>query len=135
MIAKVYFLHGPPKRFSQAAKLNIRTVFWRAYFLHCPLRNFGLMGSYSIGEALNQLLEKSNWKPKVTEVRMRDEWEAIVGKTIARYTRNIYMKDTTLTIYTDVAALKQELLVGREQLVVNINEYFKENVVSAIVIR
>ncbi len=93
------------------------------------------MGSYSIGEALNLLLEKSNWKPKVNEVRMRDEWEAIVGKTIARYTRNIYMKDTTLTIYTDVAALKQELLLGREQLVININEYFKETVVTTIMVR
>ena len=81
------------------------------------------------------LLEKSNWKPKVNEVRMRDEWEAIVGKTIARYTRNIYMKDTTLTIYTDVAALKQELLLGREQLVININEYFKETVVTTIMVR
>jgi len=93
------------------------------------------MGSYSIGEALNLLLEKSHWKPKVNEVRMRDEWEAIVGKTIAKYTRNIYMSGTTLTIYTDVAALKQELLVGREQLVININEYFKEPVVTTIMIR
>ncbi len=93
------------------------------------------MGSYSIGEALNLLLENSHWKPKVNEVRMRDEWEAIVGKTIAKYTRNIYMSGTTLTIYTDVAALKQELMVGREQLIININEYFKENVVTTIMIR
>lgn len=93
------------------------------------------MGSYSIGEALNLLLEKSNWKPKVIEVRMRDEWEAIVGKTISKYTRNIYLKDNVLTIYTDVAPLKQELLLGREQLAANINEYFKENVVGTIIVK
>lgn len=93
------------------------------------------MGSYSIGEALNLLLERSKWKPKVIEVRMRDEWETIVGKTISKYTRSIYMKDSVLTIYTDVAPLKQELLVGREQLIKNINDYFKENVVTEIVIK
>lgn len=93
------------------------------------------MGTYSIGEALNHLLEKSNWKPKVTEVRMRDEWEAIAGKTIAKYTRSIAMFNKTLTIYTDVAALKQELLLGKEQLTAQINEYFQEKVVENIVIK
>jgi predicted nucleic acid-binding Zn ribbon protein len=93
------------------------------------------MASYSVGEALNLLLEKSHWKPKVNELRMRDEWEAIVGKTIAKYTRNINLYDKKLTIYTDVAALKQELLAGREQLIININEYFTERVVEEIIIK
>jgi len=93
------------------------------------------MGSYSIGEALNLLLEKSHWKPKVVELRMRDEWEAIVGKTISRYTRNINLFNKKLTIYTDVAPLKQELLLGKDQLLVRINEYFAERVVEEIIIK
>lgn len=93
------------------------------------------MGSYSIGEALNQLLEKSQWKPKVTEVRMREEWEQITGKTIAKYTRNLSMNGQTLIIYTDVAALKQELLVGKAQLIARLNEYFGETIVNEIIIK
>jgi predicted nucleic acid-binding Zn ribbon protein len=93
------------------------------------------MGAYSIGEALNLFLERSKWKPKVTELRVRQEWEQIVGKTIAKYTRMVTLSDTTLVVYTDVAALKQELLVGKEQLIKNINEYFGEQAVTAIVIK
>jgi len=93
------------------------------------------MGSYSIGEALNLLFEKSHWKPKVMELRIREEWETIVGKTISKYTRNVNLSGDVLTIYTDVAPLKQELLLGKPQLIVRINEYFKENVVAEIVIR
>jgi predicted nucleic acid-binding Zn ribbon protein len=93
------------------------------------------MGSYSIGEALNLLLEKSHWKPKVLELRMREEWETIVGKTIAKYTRNVNLLGSVLTIYTDVAPLKQELLLGKEQLIARINEHFNERVVTEIVIR
>jgi predicted nucleic acid-binding Zn ribbon protein len=93
------------------------------------------MGSYSIGEALNLLLEKSRWKPKVNELRMRSEWETIVGKTISKYTRNLYLSNKILTIYTDVAPLKQELMVGKDQLIVRINEYFEETVVSEINIK
>ena len=93
------------------------------------------MGSYSIGEALNLLLEKSHWKPKVIELRMKEEWEQIVGKTIARYTRNISMYNKVLTIQTDIAPLKQELLLGKEQLIKKINEYFGETVVTDITIK
>ena len=93
------------------------------------------MSQYSIGEALNLLMERSNWKPKVIALRMSQEWEAITGKTIARYTRSVNMNNKTLTIYTDVAPLKQELQLGKEQLIVRINEYFNERVVEEIVIR
>ena len=93
------------------------------------------MSTYSVGEALNLLLEKSHWKPKVNEIRMRDEWEEIVGKTIAKYTRSISLYGRNLTIYTDVAPLKQELLLGKEQLKDRLNEYFKERVVDEIIIK
>ncbi len=98
-------------------------------------RNYKNMGSYSIGEALNLLLERSRWKPKVTELRMKQEWETIVGKTISKYTRNIHLHDKELIIFTDVAALKQELMLGKEQLINRINEYFEETVIKDIVIK
>ena len=94
-----------------------------------------VMGSYSIGEALNLLLEKSHWKPKVVELRLRQEWETIVGKTISKYTRSIRLNGKKLTIYTDVAPLKQELLLGKEQLIVRLNEYFEERIVDEVIIK
>ncbi len=93
------------------------------------------MGQYSIGDALNQLLEKSHWKPKIHELRLKEEWAAIVDKTISKYTRDLSLYNKKLTIYTDVAPLKQELMYGREQLMVRINEYFGERVVEEIVIK
>ncbi len=93
------------------------------------------MGSYSIGEAINLLFERSKWKPKVMEVRMRQEWEAIVGKTISKYTRNMYLNGTVLTIYSDIAALKQELSLGKEQLIERINAHFGETCVTQIIIK
>lgn len=93
------------------------------------------MASYSIGEALNLLMERSHWKPKVIALRISQEWEAITGKTIARYTRSVNMQGKTLVIYTDVAPLKQELQFGKEQLIARINEYFNERVVEDIMVK
>lgn len=93
------------------------------------------MGSYSIGEALNLLFERSKWKPKAVELRLRQEWEQVVGKTISKYTRNLLLNGSVLTIYCDVAALKQELYFGREQLLVRINEYLGEHYISEIIVK
>lgn len=93
------------------------------------------MGQYSIGDAIKLLMEKSGWAPKVNELRMRQEWEEITGKTISKYTRNISLNGTVLTIYSDVAALKQELYFGKQQLITTINEYFQEKVVTDIIVK
>lgn len=93
------------------------------------------MAQYSIGDALRLFMEKSKWKPKMMEIRMRQEWADIMGKTIAKYTRDVSLKDKKLTIYTDVAALKQELLFGKEQLINKINAHFQETAVTDIIVK
>ncbi|MFM1828804.1 MAG: hypothetical protein RL624_1045 [Bacteroidota bacterium] len=93
------------------------------------------MGTYSIGEALNLLMERSNWKPVIYELRLKEEWPSIVGEMIAKYTRNILLVEKTLIIYTDVAALKQELLYSKEELIKTINSHFKELVINDIQIK
>jgi predicted nucleic acid-binding Zn ribbon protein len=93
------------------------------------------VGQYSIGEAINLLMQKSGWKPKLHELRLRDEWEQIAGRAVSKYTRNLYLSGGTLTIYTDVAALKQELLLAKPQLMATINEHFGEQIVTDINIK
>ena len=93
------------------------------------------MGQYSIGEAINRMLEDSRWTPAIAEQRICNEWDQIVGKTVARYTHSISLNGTTLIITTGIAALKQELLFSKPRLIAHINEYLGSNAVSEIMIR
>ncbi len=93
------------------------------------------MASVSVGDALSSFLKSSRWKARIDEIRVKGEWEKIMGNTIAKYTRDVSLKDGVLHISTDVAPLKQELQFGKAQIVANINEYFKEQVVKDVVIR
>lgn len=93
------------------------------------------MGQYSIGEALQLLMKKSGWTPKVAELRIRDEWEQIAGPTIAKYTRELKVYNGTLTIYTDIAPLKQELNMAKEQLMCTINQHLGETAITAIIVK
>ncbi len=74
-------------------------------------------------------MARSSWGAKANEMRLKQEWEAIAGKTIARYTTNIQLSNRVIIIHTDVAPLKQELILGKDILINKINEHFKETLV------
>lgn len=93
------------------------------------------MGQYAIGDAIQRFLRQSGWDKKVHELRLRKEWEQIVGPAIARYTGDIKLYDGRLTIITPIAALKHELMNGRETIIARINAHFGEKVVTEIMVK
>ncbi|MBV8251172.1 MAG: DUF721 domain-containing protein [Chitinophaga sp.] len=91
-------------------------------------------GTTSIGDALREFLNKSRMKPRLTEVRIQENWEEIMGKTIARYTSGIKLIDGKLIITTSVAPLKQELSYSKDKIIKLVNEKLGENVVKEVII-
>lgn len=93
------------------------------------------MAEYSVGDALRRLIRQSGWTDRIHEYRMKEEWPQIAGITIARYTSGMMLRDRILTISTDVAPLRQELMLGKQQLIEKINAHFQETVVLDIRVR
>ncbi len=93
------------------------------------------MATISIGDALSSFLKSARWQNKINEIRIQREWEKIMGATIARYTRDVQLREGTLIITTDVAPLKQELQFGKQQIINNVNDYFKDTVVKDVVVK
>ena len=94
-----------------------------------------LMGSINIGDAVKQVMESSGWKQRIQEIRLRRDWETIVGKTVARYTSELSLRNGILTLGTSVAPLKQELRYAKDNLKQNVNDFYKEVVVREVIIR
>ena len=93
------------------------------------------MATIRVGDALNDFLKSARWQNRINEIRIQGEWPKIMGATIAKYTRSVLLKEGTLIITTDVAALKQELHFGKQQIINNVNEYFKDTVVKDVVVK
>jgi predicted nucleic acid-binding Zn ribbon protein len=93
------------------------------------------MAEYSVGDALKRLIAQSGWGEKAQEYRIKEDWEKIMGVTIARYTHQIQLRNKVLVISTDVAPLKHELLLGKENLIQKINQHFGETLIMDIKIR
>jgi len=88
-----------------------------------------------MGDALKEFMDKSRMKPRLTEVRIQENWEKMMGKTISRYTENIQLIDGKLMITTTVAPLKQELNYSKDKIIKLVNEMLGEKLVREVIIR
>jgi predicted nucleic acid-binding Zn ribbon protein len=88
-----------------------------------------------MGDALKEFMDKSRMKPRLTEVRIQENWEQMMGKTISRYTESIQLIDGKLMITTTVAPLKQELNYSKDKIIKLVNEMLGERLVREVIIR
>lgn len=93
------------------------------------------MAEYSLGDALQEFLNKSPIKTDIQAFQIEAAWEDIMGKTIARYTDKIEIVRDKLIISTQVAPLKTELAYQREKILLRINEFLKAKVIKEVIIK
>jgi predicted nucleic acid-binding Zn ribbon protein len=93
------------------------------------------MGEYSLGDALRKFLNQSQLKGSIQALQIEEIWEQIMGKTVARYTDKITIHGQTLYVSTTVAALRQELLYQKDNIIKRVNEALGEKVIREVVIR
>jgi hypothetical protein len=93
------------------------------------------MSEFSIGEAIQQFLNKSRLKGDIQAMQIEEAWELIMGKTVARYTDKLQLFGTKLVITTSVAPLKQELIFQKEKIIQRVNEVMGKKIVDEIIVQ
>jgi predicted nucleic acid-binding Zn ribbon protein len=86
-------------------------------------------------DALNELLDTYHLKERVNELRLKENWENIFGKTIARYTQKISVRNKKLFVTIDSASLRQELTFNKEAMIGRINESIAPGFVEEIILK
>ncbi len=88
-----------------------------------------------MAEAMKDFLNKSRLKGGIQAMQIKDAWENIMGKTIAKYTDKIEIINSTLFISSTVAPLKNELLYQKQKIIERVNEALGENIITEVVIK
>lgn len=88
-----------------------------------------------LGEVLKEYIRSMNMERKLKEVDVVSSWEALLGKTIAYYTRNIYLSKKTLYVEISSPVVKNELVMMREKIRERLNEEAGEEMVEKIVFK
>lgn len=85
-------------------------------------------------EVIHEYVEALKMKSKLKEVGVVSSWEKIVGRTVAKATREIYIKDQKLFVKIQSSVVKNELLMIKEPLIKRLNEHGQGNIITDIVI-
>lgn len=88
-----------------------------------------------LGDILRRYLRQESLESPLNEQRLIDSWPRTVGPSIARYTRQLYIKNQILYVHLSSSVLRQELMMGRELLVKKLNESVGANVIYNIIFR
>jgi predicted nucleic acid-binding Zn ribbon protein len=89
----------------------------------------------TLKQAIGEMMKIYQMNPKIAQTRLKSEWESIIGKTIARYTERVYVKDKVLFLYVKNATLKNELFCNKTSLIKRINEAIEPDFITDVVIR
>jgi hypothetical protein len=90
---------------------------------------------FTIAEALSNLLSDKRLSKGLTESTIKEKWEDMMGKVIAKHTTAIYLKGTELILYFNSSIIKNEFIYNREKAVELINDEMGYNAITDIIIK
>lgn len=89
----------------------------------------------SIGQLVRAYLRQESLESPLNERRLVNAWPEVVGPAIASYTDGLFVRNQTLYVHLTSSVLRQELMMGRDLLVRNLNRHVGAQVITNIVFR
>ena len=89
----------------------------------------------SIAEAIRAYLKDSKLEKPLKERKLVHSWESLLGKSVARSTQKIYLKDGILFVHLNSSVVKNELYMLQDEILKKLNDAAGEELVREIVLR
>ena len=88
-----------------------------------------------ISEVIQELLKKNNMKSRLDETTITQKWEEVVGKTMAKYTRKVYVSKGVLYVEVTSSVARNELVMNRSLLIERLNQITGNETITDIIFR
>ncbi len=85
-----------------------------------------------IGQLIDELVKSRKWEKNFALEKLRQDWEKIVGRNIAKHTMPKFIKAKRLFIEVDSPIWSTQLNYSKNQVMDTINGYYKEKMVKEI---
>lgn len=87
-----------------------------------------------IGKAIEQLLKTYHIKTKFDEANLVASWERLVGKSVAKRTKKVFLKNKVLFVELDSPAMKNDLNLHKTQIIELFTKEFGKDLVKELII-
>ncbi|GAB1403117.1 Dna[CI] antecedent, DciA [anaerobic digester metagenome] len=86
----------------------------------------------SLREAIEDMLNAYHYMDKMNEMHIITQWDKIVGRIIARETKNLFIRNRVLYVRLNSPVLKDELGYERTRLIKKLNKSAGAEVITDI---
>ncbi len=88
-----------------------------------------------LDEVIKEYLKALKIDDKLKEVELIRSWDDVVGKTIARSTKKIFINNRRLFVYLNSSVIRNELFMLREGLKKALNDKVGESIIDDIILK
>lgn len=85
-----------------------------------------------VSEIVMELLRSQGLETPLMQKRLIDAWDAVVGQTIAQYTKEKFIKNQTLFVQISNPAMRADLNMMRTQLKDRLNNAVNAQVIAEV---
>ncbi len=89
----------------------------------------------SLGEAIRAYLKESRLEQPLKERHLISSWESLLGRSVARATRKIYIKNGRLYVFLNSSVIRSELYMLQDEILRKLNEVAGEEMLEGIVLK
>jgi hypothetical protein len=95
-------------------------------------RNHNLI---KLGDAISQIFKEEKLDEKYSIFAIRNGWEGIVGKTVAKHTTQINYLHGLLYVSIDSAVVRNELSYVKDDIVQKVNKFVGKRLVKELILK
>jgi predicted nucleic acid-binding Zn ribbon protein len=99
------------------------------------LKPMDRINTRKINEVLKEFLRENNLDVRLKERDLVESWEGMVGRTINRATKNIYIRDRKLFVVLSSSVVRNELYMLKDEIVRKLNERIGEQIITDLVLK
>ncbi|KPK86829.1 MAG: hypothetical protein AMS27_04155 [Bacteroides sp. SM23_62_1] len=88
-----------------------------------------------ISDVLKEFLRENKLDRKFKERELMESWEEMVGRTINRSTKKIYIRERKLFVVLSSSVVRNELHMLKEEIVRKLNEKIGEEIITELVLK
>ena len=88
-----------------------------------------------IEEVIASFIREQGLEDKMAENRLLNSWNDLLGKNVARVTREIYIRNSILYVHLESSVIRHELMMIKQDMIRKLNESAGKEIITDIVLR
>jgi predicted nucleic acid-binding Zn ribbon protein len=89
----------------------------------------------NISQIISSILKANGLEDKLAETRLIQSWEELLGKSVARLTKSMYIKNRILFVSLNSSVVRSELTMIKKDMIIRLNEKAGKSIIDDIVLR